>query len=589
MKRSSRGSHDTSRTNPVTAYALAVQAGEILAGHAVRQACARHLRDLEDGPARGLRFSREAVDRVLRFFSALRLAEGAHAGEPFELQPWQVFVVGSLFGWIGPDGYRRFRSGFAECGKGAGKTPLAAGLALFGLVADKESGAQVLMGATTRDQAGICYADAYKMVGASPMLSRLVERNVTTLSVPSTGSLLRAVSSEGRTLDGHRGHIIIVDELHEHPNDHVLAKLRASVKGRRQPLVLSITNAGFDRTSVCWQQHQYGLQVLDGVAPNDSHFVYICQLDACAECRADGKVAPVEGCARCDSWKDESKWVKTNPSLPITPSLEYLREQVREAVGMPAKESLVRRLNFCEWLESHSRWLDMEAWHACAGYVPDTELAGRPCYGGLDLGQSDDFSAFVRIWTLKDGRVVVRCRFWVPASALSAFPNRPYDLWRRGGHLVVTEGNVTDYDQVEEEIVELCRADGVLELAYDKRFASQMALHLEGAGLTVVDTPQGFALNEALRRTHDLIKEQQLQHGGDPILTWMASNAVIRHGMRGEIRLDKEKSGDKVDGIAAFAMGLARLIVAAPAEPYELKPEDVIIGPPRDTSTMFNW
>jgi phage terminase large subunit-like protein len=297
--------------------------------------------------------------------------------------------------------------------------------------------------------------------------------------------VLRAVSSEGRTLDGHRGHIIIVDELHEHPNGLVLAKLRASVKGRRQPLVLSITNAGFDRTSVCFQQHAYGLQVLDGVAPNDPHFVYICQLDACAECRAAGHVAPVEGCIRCDSWKNESVWIKTNPNLPITPTLEYLREQVREATGMPGKESLVRRLNFCEWLESHSRWLDMEAWHAGGGDVADSELTGRPCFAGLDLGQSDDFSAFVRLWTLDDGRMVVRCRFWVPASALSTFPSRPYDVWRRAGRLVMTEGTVTDYDQVEAEVIELCREGGVLEVAYDKRFASQMALHLEGAGLTV--------------------------------------------------------------------------------------------------------
>jgi phage terminase large subunit-like protein len=415
LKPTSPGKHDTSASNPVTRYARAVVDGVIVAGHAVRQACERHLRDLQDGPARGLRFSRAAVDRVVRFFSALHLAEGVHVGEPFTLQPWQTFVVGSLFGWIGADGARRFRSAYLEAGKGSGKTPMSAGIALFGLVGDHEAGAQVLIGATTKEQANIGYDDARQMVEASPMLSRVIDRTVTTLSVPFTNSYLRAVSSEGRTLDGHRGHIIVVDELHEHPNDQVLAKLRASVKGRRQPLVLAITNAGFDRMSVCWQQHAYGLQVLDGVAPNDSHFVYICQLDSCATCRAEGHVAPVDGCERCDSWKDEAVWIKTNPSLPITPTLAYLREQVREAIGMPGKESLMRRLNFCEWLESHSRWLSMDAWHACAGDVPDADLVGLPCYAGLDLGQSDDLSAFVRLWPLEDGRMVVRCRFWVPS------------------------------------------------------------------------------------------------------------------------------------------------------------------------------
>jgi phage terminase large subunit-like protein len=225
-------------------------------------------------------------------------------------------------------------------------------------------------------------------------------------------------------------------------------------------------------------------------------------------------------------------------------------------------------LNFCEWLESHSRWLDMEAWRACEGHVTDAELAGQPCYGGLDLGQSDDFSAFVRVWMLEDGRVAVRCRFWVPESALRAYPNRPYDVWRRSGQLTVTEGTITDYDPVEAEVLELCRDSGVLEVAYDKRFASQMALHLEGAGLTMVDTPQGFALNEALGRLSDLIKAGKLLHGGHPILAWMASNAVVRHGMRGEIRLDKDKSGEKVDGIAALTMALSRAIGQIPQIPW---------------------
>jgi len=553
--------HDTSRTNPVTAYAHRVLAGEILAGRAVRQACERHLRDLEAGPSHGLRFDRGAVTRVLKFFSAPRLPE---SGEPFTLLPWQVFVIGSWAGWMRQTAsgwIRRFRTIYCEAGKGSGKSPLAGGFALYGLVADGEPGAQVLLGATKREQAGIVFDDARKMVQASPILFRIVEQSVTTLSVAKTGSVLRAVSSEARTLDGWRGHFIVVDELHEHPSDLVLVKLSASTKGRLQPCVLTITNAGVERTSACWQQHQYALQVLEGTVEDDTLFAYVCQLDACADCLVDGHVAPVDGCTKCDSWKNEALWPKTNPSLPITPTIEYLRAQVREAVGMPAREALVRRLNFCEWLESHSRWLDMDGWHGCAVDIADAELAGKPSYAGLDLGQSDDCSAFVRVWLLDDGRVVVRARFWLPGSALTAFPTRPYDSWRRSGHLVITEGNVTDLDRVEAEIIELARESGVREIGYDKRFAQQMALHLEGAGLTVVDTPQGFQLNEALRRVHDLVKERRLVHGGDPILAWMASNAIVRTGMRGEIRLDKEKSGDKVDGIAALAMALSRVIV----------------------------
>jgi phage terminase large subunit-like protein len=382
--------------------------------------------------------------RALTFFSALRLPE---SGEPFVLLPWQVFVIGSWAGWLKQTAagwIRRIRTIYCEAGKGSGKSPLAGGFGLYGLVEDGEPGAQVLLGATKREQAGIVFDDARKMVEASPMLSRIVQQSVTTLSVAKTGSVLRAVSSEARTLDGWRGHFIVVDELHEHPSDLVLVKLSASTKGRLQPCILTITDAGVERTSACWQQHQYALQVLEGTIEDDTLFAYVAQLDACADCLADGHVAPVDGCTQCDNWKNEALWPKTNPSLPITPTVEYLRAQVREAVGMPAREALVRRLNFCEWLEAHSRWLDMDAWHGCTGDVTAADLLGRPCYAGLDLGQSDDFSAFVQLWVLEDGRVVVRARFWLPESALRAYPTRPYDVWRRAGHLTVTEGSTTD-------------------------------------------------------------------------------------------------------------------------------------------------
>ena len=564
---SRRAPHDTSATNPVTAYAKAVVSGAQLAGRAVRLACERHLRDLKDGPARGLRFDRAAVTRILKFCAALRMPE---SGEPFRPLPWQQFVLGSLFGWMVRDGdgwRRRFRGGYLEIGKGAGKTPMGAAVAAYGLVADDEDGAQVLLGGTKKEQAQIAFADSSKMVERSPMLARLVERNLTTLSVPSTGSVLRAVSSEARTLDGWRGHIIIVDELHEHSDPSVLLKLSASTKGRRQPLVLALTNAGHDRTSICWAQHVYALEMLEGTRTDDTFFAYVCQLDACAECRAAGHVAPVDGCEQCDSWKNERTWVKTNPSLPTTPTIEYLRAQVREATGMPARESLVRRLNFCEWLQSFSRWLDLDAWNGCHEEFTDEDLEGLPCFGGLDLGQSDDFSAFVRIWLVEDGRVVVKPRFWIPESALEKYPTRPYDVWGRAGALTVTAGAVADLDQIEEELVELCRAFGVVDCGYDKRFASQMAQHLEGAGLTVTDVPQGFGLNEPLMRLHDLVAGRRLVHDGNPVMTWMAGNAIVRHGMRSEIRLDKENSGDKIDGIAALATALSRALAGPPDVP----------------------
>lgn len=549
--------------DPVTAYAQAVIDGKILAGRAVKLAGERHFRDLREGPQRGLRWAPELARRVIAFFPEfLRLIEGVHAYEPFKLLPFCEFIMGSLFGWLGRDGFRRFRHAYWETGKGNAKTPVGAGFLLYGLVADGEEGAYQYIAAVARHQAKIGFRDAAKMALDSTLAPHLVigENNI---AYENARSFLRPVSSEGRSLDGLRVHMALIDELMEHPTPHVSNKMLANRKGRRQPLVLETTNAGYDRLSVCWARHEYALKVLEGTVQDDEFFAYVCQLDPCEACRADGALQPRDACSRCDDWRDERVWSKTNPGIGVTITHRYLQGEVREALGMPAKESEVRRLAFCNWTESHSRWLDMEAWHACAGEVAEAQLAGRPCVAAFDLGQSDDFSALAMLWTLEDDRMVVRMRYWVPETAL-AKTGRPYDAWQRAGYLTVTEGNVTDYDLVERDVLEAARAGGAREIAYDKRFAAQMALHLEGAGLTLLDVPQGYALNEALRKIHDLVKARQLIHDGDPILAWMAANAVVRHGTRGEIRLDKDKARDKIDGIAALTMAVSRAMCEAP-------------------------
>jgi phage terminase large subunit-like protein len=233
---------------------------------------------------------------------------------------------------------------------------------------------------------------------------------------------------------------------------------------------------------------------------------------------------------------------------------------VAEAIGMPTKANIVLRLNFCVWTQADTRAIDMARWHACKPAVPDHELAGVLCYAGLDLGQSDDFSALALIWPLDDGRVAVRIRFWLPEAALRKYHRRPYDHWRRLGALEITEGEQTDYDVVEAAVEEECRRWGVRQCAYDRRFAHQLAQHLQGKGLTMVDTPQGFHLNEPLKRFLELVVEGDLCHGDQPVLTWMASNLVTRTGRQGEIRIDKEQAADKIDGIAAVVMAMDRFI-----------------------------
>jgi phage terminase large subunit-like protein len=516
----------------------------IVAGPLVRLAAERHLRDRETGHLRGISFNERKASHAIAFFPKfLRFADGLRAGEPFELQLWQQFVVGSLFGWETADGSRRFRLAYIEVGKGNGKTPLAAGIGLYLLVADNEASAEIYCAAYSQEQAKILFSDAEKMVASSPILKRRIDASVNNLALLDSYSFFRPVSSEHRGLDGKRPHGVLIDELHEHPTPLVADKMRAGTKGRRQALIVEITNAGFDRTSVCWMHHEQSRQVLEGTVANDSWFAYVAGLDATD-----------------DPLTDASCWIKSNPNLGVSIPARYLQEQVAEANQIPTKANLVQRLNFCVWTANETRAIDMTQWQSCKPLPSAAELDGAPCFAALDLGQSDDFCAFLKVWALADGRIAVVPRFWLPRGALDRYPNRPYAAWQRAGVLDVTDGAVTDLDVIEAAVAAECRALGIREVGYDKRFAQQLAQHLVGQGITMIDTPQGFQLNEALTKLFAAIVTGDLCHGNHPILTWMASNAVTRTGRLGEIRLDKETAADKIDGIAALAMALDRVV-----------------------------
>jgi len=544
--------------------------GRVVTGRLVRLACARHLRDLEEGSARGLTWSPERAQHALDFFrDFLVLPDGDRAGEPFVLQSWAVFTVGSLHGWF-KDGYRRFRNAYVETGKGSAKTPVGAGLAIYAMVADGLSGAQCFVAAASRDQAHIPFTDCKRILG--PELRQRLELLEHNIGMPTTGAFVRPISSEARTLDGKRVAFALLDELHEHRDRLVVNKMRAGTKGNRNSLILGITNSGVDRLSVCWEHHEKSRKVLEGVLVDDEWFAYVCGLDPCAACRAEGFEMPNETCRACDDWRNPDVWVKANPLLGITIPVSYLHTEVKNAIDIPSSQDMVKRLNFCIWTSSHTAWISADRWRLCDTRLEDDDLAGAPCYAGLDLGQRDDFSALALVFLLPDGRVAVRMRYWLPASALREHPERAYEVWQRAGLLEVTEGDTTDNDLVEREIIAWCRRYGVRELAYDNRFTENMALHLNGefGSAFCLNTPQGYGLNEALTGIASLVKAGKLCHGGDPVLAWMVSNVVLRHGTRGEVRLDKDEAGDKIDGVAALAMALTRALVnPVPTSVYE--------------------
>ena len=545
--------------DPVERYARRVKTGELVAGPLVRLACKRHLDDLERGPARGLRWDREASDRAIGFFrDVLRLNGGEHEGKPFVLHESQEFIVGSLFGWKVADGTRRFRVAFVEMGKGNGKSPLAAGIGIFMMVADGEPRAEIYAAAVDKDQAQILFRDAIAMRNQSPHLaSRLTtsggvgrEWNLADLK---TGSFFRPISSEhkGRGKSGPRPHCALLDEVHEHPTNAMVEFMRAGTKGRRQALIFMITNSGFDRHSVCWAYHKNAERVLQGVLENDSFFAYVCSLD------------------KGDDWRDEAVWPKANPLIDVSITKKYLREQVAEARGMPSKQSIVRRLNFCEWTEGDSGWLAQEVWEAVQADLDIRAYHGRQCHGAVDLSSKRDLTALSLVFPHDDWSKDAFVWFFMPAEGVHEREDRdgaPYGLWRDQGHIEATPGPIVDYSFVAAKIAALSEDVEILGLGCDtyKRDHLQAELDELGCQVPLVDHPQGFRkgagsdlwMPASVEATEEAIIKAELRVAANPCLTWNAASVMMTEDAQGNKKPDKRKATGRIDGIVTLIMAV---------------------------------
>lgn len=547
----------------MTAYAQRVSSGEVLAGPHVRDACLRHLRDLDEGPARGLKWDADEAGRAFRFFeNILRLNGGQFEGVPFVLDESQAFIVGSLFGWKAPDGYRRFRVAYIEEGKGNGKSPLVAGIGLYMLVADKEPRAEVYAFATKKDQAQILFRDAVAMVDQSPELDAALVRaggkgkewNIADLT---TSSFFRSLASDDAQ-SGPRPHCAIGDEVHEHKSGLMIEMMRAGTKGRRQALIVMITNSGTDRNSVCWQYHTYAAEVCSGMREDDAFFGYVCALD------------PDD-----DPFASEDCWIKANPLIDRIGLRKYLREQVTEARGMPSKESTVRRINFCQWVESENPLIPPHVWRACEDVDFDDEmLAGRRAYGGLDLSSTTDLTAFVLLFepTPADKFWRQKCWFWLPQDNLAdkAKHDRvPYDLWRSAGWLETTPGAAVSKLHVLSRLVDCCARYEVNAIGFDRwRIKDlQSVMSDEGVSLPLVEHGQGFKdMAPALDEYERMLVSNELRHDGNPIMTWNAGAVVAEQDPAGNRKPTKERSNGRIDGVVAACMAAGRSLqrVGAP-------------------------
>ncbi len=585
----------TSSIDRVAAYAAAVLSGEIVAGPHVRAACARHFRDLEEGPARGLTFDLAAAGRAFRFFEGrLRLSEGQFEGRPFELHPAQAFIVGSLFGWKRADGTRRFRRAYVEQGKGNGKSPLAGGIGLYGMMADGEPGAQVYAAAAKMDQARILFQDAVNMVDQSPSLRERITKSgvnpVYNLANLRTKSFFRPVGRDtGKTGSGLRPHFVLLDEVHEHPNRDTLEMLERGFKFRRQPLIFMITNSGSDRGSVCWEEHEAAVKVAHGEAERefaDAFFAYVCALD-------DGD----------DPLTDPSCWIKANPLLGVTLTEEYLSGVVATAKAIPGKLNGILRLHFCIWTDAEEAWMSREALEPClADFDPWAAHRDRPVWIGCDLSQNKDITALacvarageIEVTAERDGQVqTVRkpvydawIEAWTPGDTIDARALRdmlPYQEWAAAGHINAPKGVSIRFDHVAQALAEYAHDFDVRCVAYDRyAFRSKLEPECEKLGLTIefVEHPQGGVkkgrateamigaakaagrepeglwMPGSLRELEDAILERRLRLRRNPVLVSAMMSAITDEDRWGNRWLAKERAVNKIDAAVALCMAI---------------------------------
>lgn len=543
--------------HPADRYVVDVLSGAVPVCKWVQLACRRHMADLETGQERGLWFDPDAAEKAIAFFGFLKHYKGEWAGSVMRLEPWQQFLISAIFGWKRDDGLRRFRTAYLEVPRKNGKTLLAAGVGLYLLDADEEPGAEVYAVATKKDQARIAHSDATQMVKASPFLRRRIGTYKDSLHVEQTVSKFIPLGRDSDSLDGLNAHGTLADEVHAWRNRDLWDVMETASGSRRQPLMFAITTAGFDRQSLCWEQHDYTTRVLDGAVEDDSWFGMIYSVDLDEE----------SGESVDDVW-EESTWRKANPNYGVSVKPDDIRRLAEKAKEMPSAVNAFLRLRLDIWTQASTRWMNFEKWQACGGAVSEDGLRGRRCYGGLDLSTTTDIAAFVLVFSpiMPEDPYQVLCRFWVPEEAMRERVRRdkvPYDAWVRQGYLQATPGNVIDYDYILDAIDEDAQRYDIKEIAFDRWGATRITQQLQemGGDDFMIQFGQGYAsMSAPMKELEKLVLGAKLAHGGHPVLSWMAGNVVATRDAADNIKPDKAKSSEKIDGIVALIMALDRAL-----------------------------
>ncbi len=499
--------------------------------------------------AAGFRFDLRVAQNVCRFFEThLSHSKGEHAGKAFKLERWQKQYLAHLFGWKRKDGTRRYRESMLYVARKNGKTTLASGLGIILLVADGEPGAEIYSAAADVQQANICFKEASNMVNADKVLSGIltVYPGYKSMNYDETLSYWRVLSSDANTKHGFNPHGIIIDELHAQKDSQLVEVLETAVAYRRQPLTIYISTADYSGESTCNTMVERGRKIRDGIISDPEFMPILFEVE------------------KDDDWQDETVWKKANPNLGVSVKLDYLRAKYKKALSQPSFENTFKRLHLNMQTEQEHRWLQVAAWDACKGVSGLTvdDLVGKRCFGGLDLSSSQDITAFVLFFP--DQRACLPF-FWVPRATFEAGKRVEYEVWHRDGLIEVTEGRVINHEDIRRKINELNEIYQIRDIAYDSYHASQLSHKLaDEDGINMVAFGQTFrSMSEPSKVLEQMIIEGALEHFGNAVLRWMASNVSIQeHKTTGWIKPVKSsrQSPNKIDGIVSLVMAIGLAI-----------------------------
>jgi phage terminase large subunit-like protein len=514
-------------------YALAVTSGEVVACKHVQNACARYLRDREGSE---FVFDEVAAEHAITFIQELEHTTGEHAGRNFILEPWQAFIVANIFGFM-RDGFRRFTRAYVEVPRKNGKSTFSSAIMLYGLLVDDEPAAQVYSAATKLDQAMMVFGESVRMCQNIGWLSEAVTVNnsVNNRRILYGQSIYRPLEWNPNKQDGLNSHMAVIDEYHAHPNDELYNVIRNSMGARRQPLLFTITTAGFNKEAPCYKHRQFCAKVLEGAIVDDSLFSVIYTLD--------------EG----DDWTDSKNWRKANPNWGISVYPRQLEQALTEAKEYASKEVEFKTKLLNVWTDTALTWINDSDWMQCSD---EGAMVGE-CYGGLDLATSGDFCAFTLYWP---ETCAVKTWYYLPEETVKRrndAAGQSIRQWVADGLITATEGNVTDYAYIKAQICKLAIDHDIKEIAFDRFNSSQLVIELQNEGLEMFKFGQGFvSMSAPTMELERLVKEGRLRHGGNPVTRWQMGNIMLRTDPAGNIKIDKAKSGDKVDGPVSLVMAL---------------------------------